>query len=230
MKSSFEIIDFHSHILPGADHGSSSIETSKKQLALAAECGINRVIATSHFYPHVHTVDAFLEKRNNAYSALAPHIPGEMEIRLGAEVLICNGIENLPGLEKLFIHGTNSLLLELSGSDFESEHIDSVRALIARGVDVILAHADRYEPSLIEEMISIGVRIQLNAESLNTVFKRKVLYDWLSRGLVVALGSDIHGADKSAYPSLIKAYSKIGKHAEAVCRESAKIWDKSVKF
>ncbi|MBE6532487.1 MAG: hypothetical protein E7676_03130 [Ruminococcaceae bacterium] len=230
MKNRFEIIDFHSHILPGADHGSASLEISNKQLALAKESGVNRVISTSHFYPHVHTVDTFLEKRNNAYSALLPHIPKDMEIRLGAEVLICNGIENLPGLERLFVNGTNTLLLELSFSDFRSEYAESVSTMVKNGVNVVLAHADRYNPAFIEEMLACGAKIQLNAKALNTLFKRKVLYDWLSRGVVVALGSDIHGVDKTAYSSLLKAYGKIGKYAESVCRESAEIWNKSVKF
>ena len=230
MKSTVEIIDFHSHILPGADHGSSSIETSVKQLELAKAAGVNRVIATSHFYPHVHTVDAFLQKRDKAYESLLPHVPEGMEIRLGAEVLICSGIENLPGLEKLFIHGTNSLLLELSFSDFRSEYPDSVSSLVKSGVEVILAHADRYNPAFIEEMLAVGAKIQLNANSLDRLFKRKELYDWLSRGVVVALGSDIHGKDKRAYSSLVKAYKKIGSYADDVCRESSEIWNKSKRF
>ena len=31
------MIDFHAHILPGADHGSDGLETSLRQLALAEE-------------------------------------------------------------------------------------------------------------------------------------------------------------------------------------------------
>ena len=32
-----DLVDFHSHILPRADHGSDSVETSLKQLKLAAD-------------------------------------------------------------------------------------------------------------------------------------------------------------------------------------------------
>lgn len=29
-------LDYHAHVLPGCDHGSDSVETSRKQLAMAA--------------------------------------------------------------------------------------------------------------------------------------------------------------------------------------------------
>lgn len=228
MKEKFEIVDFHSHILPGADHGSSSLETSLTQLKYAAESGIKNIVATPHFYPHAHTVDSFIAKRDAAYESLAPHIPDGMNIKLGAEVLICKGIENLPGLDKLFLDGTNTLLLELSFSDFSADYPDSVQTLIKNGVNVVLAHADRYDPELIEQMLMLGAKIQLNATALNTVFKKKTLYDWLSRGVVVALGSDIHGADKNAYPTLVKAYKKIGVYAEKVQNESLNILKSSL--
>ncbi len=230
MKKQLEIVDFHSHILPSADHGSSSVETSISQLNSALNAGVTRIIATPHFYPHIHTVDSFLERRNLAYKDLLPHIPEGVELRLAAEVLICPGINNLPGLEKLFIHGTNTLLLEISAADFNSEHVDTVKELIGKGINVVLAHADRYNPVCIEQLIDQGAKIQLNASSLNTVFKRKQLYNWLKRGLVWGIGSDIHGVDRRAYPALVKAYKKISEYAEDVSAMSNKIWKASVKY
>ena len=40
--------DIHSHILPGVDHGSQSLEQSLEMLRAEAEMGISRVILTSH--------------------------------------------------------------------------------------------------------------------------------------------------------------------------------------
>ena len=54
------IVDFHSHILPRADHGSDSIETTQKQLQMIAEAGTEAVVATPHFYPDKDTPSAFL--------------------------------------------------------------------------------------------------------------------------------------------------------------------------
>ena len=44
------MVDFHSHILPGIDDGSASLEESIELLKREAEQGINHVVATPHFY------------------------------------------------------------------------------------------------------------------------------------------------------------------------------------
>ena len=51
-----DIVDFHAHVLPCADHGSSSVSTSLSQLSYAKGAGVKRIIATPHFYPHKHTL------------------------------------------------------------------------------------------------------------------------------------------------------------------------------
>lgn len=224
-----DLVDFHSHVLPKADHGSSSTETSLFQLSEALSHGVRRIIATPHFYPTTHKVDTFVKRRNDAYfelkAALGDNSP---EIKLGAEVLICDGIEELPELEKLFINGTNSLLLELPFATFNERYCDSVYTLTNRGVDVIIAHADRYNPNNIDALADSGARIQLNADSLSGLFKRRSLYKWLDRGLVVALGSDIHGSDKSAYQLFDKAKSRLNGYLGYIKKESDKIFDSAL--
>ena len=49
MRYGIRITDFHSHVLPGADHGSDSVETSERQLELVDGAGIDRVVAAPHF-------------------------------------------------------------------------------------------------------------------------------------------------------------------------------------
>jgi tyrosine-protein phosphatase YwqE len=39
------IIDFHAHVLPGADHGSVDAEEAKKQLELAYYSGLDLIVA-----------------------------------------------------------------------------------------------------------------------------------------------------------------------------------------
>jgi protein-tyrosine phosphatase len=226
MTNPISIVDFHAHIIPHADHGSNSTETSLAQLSLARDAGVSRIIATPHFYPEEHSMSRFLETRNSGYLHLVHRTESDMpEIRLGAEVLACAGIERLPGLEKLFIYGTNTLLLELPFANFQHEYCDSVYALARDGVDVIIAHADRYHPDNIERLIDNGARIQLNADSLCKFFKAKRLYDWMDRGLVVALGSDIHKADKAAYKRFATAISKVEPYIDYIKCESDKIWN-----
>ncbi len=231
MSNSFDVVDFHSHILPGADHGSLNLETSLYQIAEAKKNGINRIIATSHFYPTAHSVESFLSRRDEAYRLLACAMPSDSPaIRLGAEVLICDGIEDLPGLERLFIKGTNTILLELPFSEFTEKYCDSVYTLRSRNVNVVIAHADRYSTEVIDMMLDVGAKLQLNSGSLLTFFKRRTLYDWLDRGMVIALGSDIHGKDRNAYPGFVKAMSRIEKYLEYIKEKSDNIFSKSSPF
>ena len=44
------MIDFHTHILPHMDDGSSSIEESLAMLQAEGKAGIERVVFTPHFY------------------------------------------------------------------------------------------------------------------------------------------------------------------------------------
>ena len=225
MHNSKGIIDFHAHILPGADHGSGSVETSLFQLNSALSFGVNRIIATPHFYPHRHSLESFLQRREKAYNDIRPHIPGGMEIKLGAEVLICPGIQRLPDIEKLFIEGSNSLLLELPFDSFDVSYCESVKDMRENGIDVILAHADRYSVSAVEQMLEAGARLQLNASSLTRLIKRKSDVSWLKNGDVIALGSDIHHRDKLAYRDFVRAVSFAGERADYIKNKSDEIWN-----
>ena len=225
----FDILDFHAHILPRADHGSDSVETSKKQLRFAYACGVRRIIATPHFYPNEHSVSEFFSLRDTAYRELLASVSekaGYPEIRLGCEVLYCEGISRLPRLEDFCISGTRTILLELPFSYFSERFAEDVRNLISMGYEVVLAHADRYSPKSIDTLLRVGAKIQLNAESLAGLFVPKHIKSWLKSGAVVAIGSDIHMRDSSAYKRFVRAAERI-KAYPCVLLESDRIWRQS---
>jgi protein-tyrosine phosphatase len=206
-----DIIDFHAHILPRADHGSSSVDTSLCQISFARQSGVDCIVATPHFYPAEQAVEAFLERRESAYMRLKNAIPSDApRIVQGAEVLICDSIEKLPRIKDLCVEGTNVLLLELPFTDFDMRYKASVHELIRQGIAVVIAHADRYDKRNIELLISEGAKIQLNANSLTGLFVKKHLYGWIDAGFVVALGSDIHNINKKAYKGFSAAMKRIG--------------------
>ncbi len=226
----FDLVDFHAHILPGADHGSDSVKTSIAQLKIASSHGVKRIIATPHFYPHRHTLERFLKRRQNSVDALMQEYDSSLPVfKLGAEVLLCEGLENFEGLEELCIMGTKTILIELPFSDFRTEYCDTVESIIDLGFDVVLAHVDRYPQANIELLHSIGVnKFQINAVSLATLFKKKHLFNWVEKGLVVGLGSDIHGADTKAYKCFNKAISALGDRTKSIKDKSDEIWNNIV--
>lgn len=216
------VIDFHSHILPNADHGSDSVKTSLKQLEYARNSGVEIIVATSHFYPDRATVDAYLNRRAKAYSALSSEHGGALpRIILGAEVLVCHGMERLADIERLFIEGTKTLLLELPLGESEPIHMSTITALLDRGIKIVLAHIDRYEKSLINTYLSLGCLAQVNAEGVLKPFAAKRYKSLIREGKLVAIGSDIHGDNPKAHANLKKALIKLGDDADTLLSATA---------
>ena len=224
-KVNIDICDFHAHILPGADHGSASLNISLRQLELAKAYGVNRIVAAPHYYPDKETVESFLSRRAKAYDILSKHIPVGTFVALGAEVLICENFENLPGLEKLTIAETNVLLLELPTHHYDESFYFTVSALIERGFKIVLAHAERYDAYHIDELIELGTEIQLNVSSVSPVFyKHPDAVRWLKSGAVTAIGSDIHGTDKSHYRKFKLAIKRNLPYINKVKDKSDLLW------
>lgn len=222
-----DIVDFHSHILPGVDHGSEDLNTSILQLDIAKNSSVNRILATSHFYPAQHNVLDFLQMRDKAAKELITAKGADLpEIKLGAEVLICDGLERLPDLSKLCFQGTNYIMIELPFFEFTENMAATIEAISEQGLNVILAHADRYPKNVIEYLLDYGVKsLQINADSLCAFFKKKHIFKWLEKGFVGMIGSDIHGADKNAYHKFSFAKKRLKNILPYIKDTSDKIWN-----
>ncbi len=212
-------VDFHSHILPGADHGSDSVKTSRGQLDLIAAAGIRRVVATPHFYPMSDNLDTFLSRRSETAGKLkAVMRPGDPSVHLGAEVLICEGIERMEGLDKLAVYGTKSILLEMPMSKWSDALFETVETIANSGFSVVMAHIDRYDPKYVDELMKIDVSAQLNPGTFFSRKGRKFAAKWLNSGKVAAIGSDLHGAAERDYREFTEAAEALGEFAPAVER------------
>ncbi len=215
MSTSAPIVDFHAHVLPAADHGSTGLTETKNQLALYRKAGVDTVVATPHFYPNSVSIDAFLSTVDAAAAALAELLATEEKsprVLLGAEVLYCDNMHHMEDLERLCIRGTNVLLLELPLSDWSPVLFHTVRELSKR-VCVVLAHIDRYTRPHADElmqMIEDGALAQVNAYALGSFFERRRLAPFFGSGAVIALGSDLHNVDASAVKKLVDAKKHLG--------------------
>lgn len=60
-QRSFDIADFHSHLLPGIDDGARDSEESLKMLSAAWEQGVRHMVASPHFMRTERTPTRFLK-------------------------------------------------------------------------------------------------------------------------------------------------------------------------
>lgn len=198
-REMIELTDFHSHILPAMDDGSSSVEESLEMLRLSYQGGVRRMVATPHFYAQKESPERFLARRSEAWERLAPALSKDTpEIYLGAEVRYYAGISQTEALPKLCMEGSNLLLLEMPFQKWTGRMTDEVIQIAQeRGLRVLLAHIDRYlafqSPDTWEQLDANGVLFQVNASAfLHGWGSRRKVCRMLRNGEIAALGSDCH--------------------------------------
>ncbi len=209
------MIDFHSHILPKMDDGSKSVEESLELLAMLAEQGVKKVVATPHFYANDESVEKFLTRRQKAYETLCAALPDGMpEILLGAEVRYYQGISRLKELKALCVQGSNLLLLEMPEVRWTEYVAKEVQDLTCLGdLTLILAHVDRclhfQSGNTLKKIAESGVVLQINAEAITAPFRRRAM-TLLKSGAGCLIGSDCHNlTDRPPY--IGKAFDLIRK-------------------
>lgn len=212
------LTDFHSHILPGIDDGSSSVEESLKLLEIEAEQGIKRVVATPHFYANHDSPERFLERRENAKALLEKALENRIDmpkIEIGAEVHFFRGISDSEFLPELTITNKRFILIEMPDSDWsESMYSELESIYYQRGITPIIAHMDRYispfrTRKIPEKFSKMPVLVQANASFfLEGGLTSKLALKLLKEDKIQLLGSDCH--------NLTKRPPKLGLAAEVI--------------
>ncbi len=213
------ITDFHTHILPGIDDGSASVEMSIAMLESMARQGITRVIATPHFYAHKDTPNRFLARRVRAENSLRQEMSKHVdlpEIIVGAEVYYFPGMSNSDMLPALAITGTNHILIEMHDPPWtESMYRELENIRIRQGLIPIIAHVDRYitpmrQHGIPDRLRSMGVVVQANASFFLDWSTQRLAMQLLEADYIHLLGSDCHDMKRRA-PNLEEAVSRIRK-------------------
>jgi len=190
--------DIHSHVLPGMDDGSRSVEESLAMLSAAAAQGIDRIACTSHFYPDENSPRRYLERRAQSLELLRPALPPDApELLPGAEVYYFDGLSRNDDVPALRIEGTQLLLLEMPFGAWSERMIEEVwRLNERRGVTVVLAHIERYfhwnRPAIFERLRGRGVLMQCNASFFLGRLSSLKAKSMLRRGEIDFIASDCH--------------------------------------
>jgi protein-tyrosine phosphatase len=196
------MIDIHTHLLPGLDDGSSSLEESIWLGKALAEQGVTLVAATPHFNAAQQRPSQFLECRDQAERYLWSKWPQEFPpILVGAEVHYFDGMSHTEELPLLTLESTNILLLEMPFGPWSQRMVEEVLEIqTRRNLQVLLAHVERYQSfrQFGEQLRQAGVWTQCNASFfLHWKTKSRAL-KMLRKGEIQMLGSDCH--NKSTRP------------------------------
>ncbi len=221
MEKEYPVIDVHSHVLPGIDDGSRTMEESLKLLEMVKEQGVDAVFATPHCPrrgPVRPTEELLSELREKVHGRL-----GSFSIYSGHETFYH---ENLPaqlkGGEARTLAGGKFVLVEFRTDVPYSALYRGLRTLGSSGYIPVLAHMERYgclrtEKNL-EDLTGCGCWLQMNFDSIQG--------NWLNpdvrwcrkqilKGRIRLMGTDMHRLDFRP-PNIRQAMKWMEGHVEPV--------------
>lgn len=207
-KEHFPTIDFsvfktdmHSHLIPGIDDGSQSLEQSIEIIRAFKSLGYQKIITTPHimcdYYKNTpEIILGGLEKLRTELTRLNISI----EIEAAAEYNLDDGLEKIIDDKQLLTFGNNHVLFELPFMQEPQNFQEIVFKFQTHGYKPILAHPERYsywykDFEKYEELKAKGILLQLNLLSLTGHYSpetKKIAERMVDAGLVDFVGTDCH--------------------------------------
>jgi tyrosine-protein phosphatase YwqE len=195
--------DMHSHLIPGIDDGSDSLETSIELIKGMHALGYKKLITTPHIQGefYCNTPEIILSGLKRVQRELAKqHI--HIELLAAAEYLIDDKFEQKYKSGELLTLGKKHLLVEFSYFNEHPRWRDFFFDLQIAGYNIILAHPERYsyffrEFAKFEEIKDRGVLFQININSLTGYYSgevKRMAERFIDAGMVDLAGSDLHNA------------------------------------
>ena len=193
------MVDIHSHVLPGIDDGSRSMEETVEMIRMAEAHGTTVLVASPHADTQYQYDAAKVEALIEEAQTLAG--PGVKLLRACDFHLMFDNIE--AALRDPMLYTVNQkgyLLMELSDLTIFPNTGDLWRQLEDAGMKIILTHPERnallrQRLPLIEEWVAQGRYMQVTGQSLTGLFGKKAeefCRQLLDKGLVHFVASDAH--------------------------------------
>lgn len=199
---SWMAVDMHSHLIPGIDDGSQSLEESIALIKRMEGYGLKKLIITPHimteFYKNTpEIIHAGLETLKSALEEEGVFIA----LGAAAEYYLDEiFLEKINAGQKLLTFGDNHVLVETGFMSKPSMLLESFFQLEMAGYHPVLAHPERYlylhqDAELLEAMIDRNISFQLNLLSITGYYSKpvkKFAEKIIDEGLVKLVGTDCH--------------------------------------
>ncbi|MDX1646529.1 MAG: CpsB/CapC family capsule biosynthesis tyrosine phosphatase [Longimicrobiales bacterium] len=202
-----DLVDIHSHLVPGVDDGAQDVPAVLHSVERMAGAGIRTILTTPHIRASLTQAPDRLEARlaevseafQRAASAVA-ETPPDMEFRRGHEILLDVPEADFSD-ERIRMAGTSFVLVEWPRLQIPPGTTRVLARIREQGYRPIVAHPERYfgmldQPGLAEGWRDVGAYLQVNYGSLDGRYGRephRAALELLERGLVDYLASDFHG-------------------------------------
>jgi tyrosine-protein phosphatase YwqE len=196
--------DMHSHLIPGIDDGSKSMEESIDLVRRLAGYGLKKIITTPHIMSEYYRNTPEIIHMGLEDLRRAVKLEGiEVELDAAAEYYMDEiFLEKVKEGEKMLTFGDKYILVETGFINKPQMLLDTIFHLEMAGYKPILAHPERYQylimdKKLQEELFERKLLFQVNLLSL-TGFYSKQVKDFgetlVEKGVVALLGTDCHNA------------------------------------
>ncbi len=194
-------VDLHSHLIPGIDDGSQSMEESLSLLKGMEALGYEKVITTPHIMSDAYRNTP--EIITNGLRLLREAVKEEgikLEIEAAAEYYLDDGFEVLIQKGDMLTIKGKYLLFETSYFAKPMQLEEMIFSISSSGYIPLMAHPERYRyiKDPLEEYSrfkELGVMFQINLNSFSGHYGKtaKRLAEFLSKeGMIDFLGSDVH--------------------------------------
>ncbi len=193
--------DIHSHLIPGIDDGSKSMEESIEMIKMFMDQGYTKLITTphimSHRYPNTRTV---IEEGLSALRKELQVRNMEIEIEAASEYYLDETVMALVEARDIMTFGENFMLFEMSYVH-PLHHLEEMLFEIKiAGYRPVLAHPERYvymheDFSKYERLKERGLLFQANIPSFGGYYSKaiqKVAKKIAEAGMIDFVGSDAH--------------------------------------
>lgn len=211
------MIDIHCHILPEVDDGPKSWEMAEAMCRMAAEDGIEHLVATPHSNDRYFYDRQYL---STLLQSLRQRIGPRPALSLGCDFHLSydNMQAALRTPEKFCIGESRYLLVEFSNFSIPQQVDDWFTQVQQRGITPIITHPERnpilqQDPQRILKWVELGCAVQVTA-SVFTGFwgpRPREIADWLlKKEALHFLSTDAHDT-KRRVPILSEARKVIAK-------------------
>ncbi len=195
------MIDLHSHLLPGVDDGSRSVDQSVGVLTRMLAAGVTEVVLTPHLDAS-RVLEGPPPEHDEAFASLSPRIPRGMVVHRGAEIMLDRSLTpRVVATRRVTLGGSRYVLVEFTRLVSSRAATSALQQVVTAGLVPLVAHPERYQvcsPGQVRQWRDLGAVIQVDANTLFAPSGRgERARQLVAEGYADVLAADNHGDSRS---------------------------------